>query len=374
LRDTSIFKREWLMQLLNKTIEQIKPVNQEVRVRVSDYIKTLTMPEWALGQLLDLAVDISAIKESLKPVVSRKEIFIFAADHGVCEEGVSAYPGEVTAQMVLNFAAGGAAINALSGVSSVELKVVDMGVKGEDFSSNPRIIDKSLGHGTANMTRGPAMPREQAVAALEIGIELASAASGRADILGAGEMGIGNTTSAAALTCCLGDYSVEEIVGRGTGVNDDGLKRKISAVSRALKINNVDSNSNYLEILAAVGGYEIGALTGFYLGAAAASIPVVIDGFICSAAAMLACKINPHAQQYFIYSHLSQELGHKLMLEKIDKKPLLNLGMRLGEGSGAALAMPIIDASIRVLCEMATFGGAGVSEKKETSMVEPEIC
>ena len=292
---------------------------------------------------------------------------VMGADHGVAEEGVSAYPQEVTAQMLANFASGGAAINVLARHAGARLLVVDMGVKHAVPSLGVPSPDLDLrahplGPGTDNFTRGPAMTRAQAEAAIAFGAALAAelAADG-VGLLGIGEMGIGNTTASAALTACFCGAPPEEVVGRGTGVDDDGLRRKISAVERGLVRNQPDA-ADPVGALAGVGGFEIAGLAGVVLGAASAGVVVLVDGFISSVAALAAVRIAPSAAGYLVASHRSVEVGHRLVLQALATKPLLDLDLRLGEGTGAALAMPLVDAALRILAEMATFDAAGVSD------------
>jgi nicotinate-nucleotide--dimethylbenzimidazole phosphoribosyltransferase len=292
----------------------------------------------------------------------RRRIYVVAADHGVVAEGVSAYPREVTAQMVHNFLRGGAAINVLARHGRIEISVVDAGVD-TDLDEAPGLIQSKVVRGTANFTRGPAMSRNEAVRSVETGVELArDAAAEGIELLGIGEMGIGNTTAASAIAATITELSPEEVTGRGAGVDDAGLDRKIAAVKRALEINRPD-RSDALDVLAKVGGAEIGVMAGMALGAAAERIPVVADGFISTSAAALACVFCPNVRDYLFIGHRSQERGHDSLIEFIGQRPLLDLRMRLGEGTGAALAIHIIDAAARLLCEMATFVEAGVSER-----------
>jgi nicotinate-nucleotide--dimethylbenzimidazole phosphoribosyltransferase len=282
----------------------------------------------------------------------------------VTSEGVSAYPAEVTPQMVTNFLRGWAAINVLARQAHARVVVVDMGVASDVLDASDELIRCKIGLGTANMAKGPAMTREQAVASIQSGIKIADAEIGRGiDILATGDMGIGNTTSASAIACALMNESPKNIVGRGTGLDDDGLKRKIDVIKSALDVNK-PNGKDALDVLSKVGGFEIGGLVGVILAAAANRKPVVVDGFISTAAAITAVSLAPASRDYMIAAHLSHERGHKMMLDWLGLNPLLDLNMRLGEGTGAALAFHLIEASTRILREMATFDEAGVSDKE----------
>jgi nicotinate-nucleotide--dimethylbenzimidazole phosphoribosyltransferase len=323
----------------------------------------LTKPPGSLGELEAIANRLAAIQQTLRPEVSRRRIYVVAADHGVVAEGVSAYPREVTAQMVYNFLRGGAAINVLARQGGIEVGVVDAGVDA-DFGDAPGLIQAKVVRGTANFTRGPAMTRDEAVKSVEVGIDLArTAAAEGVELLGVGEMGIGNTTAASAIAATLTESAPEVVTGHGAGVDDAGLRRKIAAVERALEINRPD-RTDALDVLAKVGGAEIGVMAGVALGAAAERIPVVADGFISTSAAALACVFCSNVRDYLFIGHRSQERGHNSLIEFIGHRPLLDLQMRLGEGTGAALAMGVITAAARLLSEMATFAEAGVSDKE----------
>jgi nicotinate-nucleotide--dimethylbenzimidazole phosphoribosyltransferase len=348
--------------MITDTLNRITPIAQDWLERAAARQLQLTKPPGSLGVLEDLANRLAAMRQTLRPEVYRRRIYVVAADHGVVAEGVSAYPREVTAQMVYNFLAGGAAINTLARHGGIEVRVVDAGVDA-DFGDAPELIRKKVVRGTANFTRGPAMTRDEAVRSVEIGIELAreSAAEG-VDLLGIGEMGIGNTTAASAIAATLTELSPEAVTGHGAGVDDAGLLRKIAVVKRALEVNTPD-RSDALDVLAKVGGAEIGVMIGVTLGAAAERIPIVADGFISTSAAALACVFCPNSRDYLFIGHRSQERGHDSLIEFIGQRPLLDLRLRLGEGTGAALAMHIIGAAARLLGEMATFAEAGVSER-----------
>jgi nicotinate-nucleotide--dimethylbenzimidazole phosphoribosyltransferase len=348
--------------MIEETIQSITPIDRAWLERAAERQTQLTKPPGSLGVLEEIANRLAAIRRTLRPEVYRQRIYVAAADHGVAVEGVSAYPREVTTQMVYNFLRGGAAINALARYSGIEVRVVDAGVDA-DFLDASELIRAKILRGTANFTSGPAMTREQAIRSITIGIELAQVAAAEGiDLLGVGEMGIGNTTSASAITAALTRLPPEYVTGRGTGVDDTGWRRKVSAVKRALAINRPDSN-DALDLLAKVGGAEIGVMTGLALGAAAQRVPVVADGFISSSAAALAYLFCPNVRDYLFIAHRSQEAGHDALIEFIGLQPLLDLQMRLGEGTGAALAMHLIGAAARLLGEMATFTEAGVSDR-----------
>ena len=324
------------------------------------------MPHWALGRLMDLAMDLAGITRSLTPPVGRKAIVTMAGDHGVVEEGVSKYPREVTPQMVQNFVNGGAGINALARQAGARVVVVDMGVAADmsELVASGSIISKKIATGTANIARGPAMTREQASAAVEAGISLANELADTVDLFGTGDMGIGNTTPSAAIVAALTDTEVEEVTGRGTGLDDVQLAHKIDVIRQALTINKPDPDDG-LDVLAKVGGYEIGGIAGLILGAAARNKPVLIDGFISTAGALIAYSLAPMVKDYIIAAHRSVEQGHRIMHEYLGCEPLLDLDLRLGEGTGAALALNLVEAARAILVEVATFEEAAVSESEK---------
>ena len=349
---------------LEELITRIKPLDevamQSARIRQD----TLTKPRGSLGRLEELSIQMAGISACPLPSVERKTVIVMASDHGVTREGVSAYPAEVTPQMVSNFLRGGAAINVLARQANARVVIVDMGVASEIEDVMGELVRCKIGLGTANLVEGPAMAREQAMESIQSGIEITEAEIARGvDIFATGDMGIGNTTAAAAIACALMRQLPENIAGRGTGVDDGGLKRKINVITRALNVNKPNGN-DAIDVLAKVGGFEIGGLAGVMLAAAANRKPVVIDGFISTAAAMIAATLVPAARDYMLAAHVSQERGHKLMLEWLGLNPLLDMNMRLGEGTGAALAFHLIEASTRILREMATFNEAGVSDKE----------
>jgi nicotinate-nucleotide--dimethylbenzimidazole phosphoribosyltransferase len=350
------------MNLLEETIAAIHPIDPKWIEAAERRQLELTKPPHSLGRLEDIANRCAAIRETLTPTAARPRIVIFAADHGVCAEGVSAYPQEVTAQMMANYLRGGAAINALARAGDIELKVVDVGVLAPSAAFEG-LISRRAAASTRNFCQEPAMTEAEMHAALDTGIELAAdAVTAGCDLLGFGEMGIGNTTAASAITAALTGETVERVVGRGTGIDDECLVRKRSAIERALALHAYQLKSA-LGILQCVGGLEIAAMCGFCLGAAANRVPVVTDGFIATAAAALAVQLCPAAAGYLFAAHQSVEPGHARLLALIGQEPLLQLGMRLGEGTGAALAMGIIQAAIAAFTQMATFAGAGVSNR-----------
>jgi nicotinate-nucleotide--dimethylbenzimidazole phosphoribosyltransferase len=350
------------MGLIEETIQRIVPVDEVWLERAAMRQLQLTKPPGSLGVIEEVANRLAAIRQTLALEVFRQRIYVVAADHGVTAEGVSAYPREVTAQMVHNFLRGGAAINVLARHGRIEVMVVDAGVDA-DLSDAPGLVQAKAVRGTTNFTLGAAITCEQATTSITTGIELARAAKMEGiEMLGIGEMGIGNTTAASAITAALTGLAPETVTGRGTGIDDAGWQRKVSAVRRALEVNDPDRH-DALDILTKVGGPEIGVMTGLALGAAAERIPIVADGFISTSAAALACLFCPHVRDYLFIAHRSQEIGHDALIESIGRRPLLDLQMRLGEGTGAALAMHIIGAAARLLVEMATFAAAGVSER-----------
>ena len=327
-------------------IPHIAPVDEDARAAALRALDAKTKPRRSLGRLEELAARIAAIRGNARPGRLAAAIVVVAADHGVAVEGVSAYPQEVTRQMLANFESGGAAVCVLARVSGATLRVIDAGV----------------GTPTQNIAVGPAMRREEAVERIQEGITVADELAGDgAGLIALGEMGIGNSTSAAALCAALLDVEPESMCGRGTGVDDAGLARKLAAVERALAVNHMSSD-DAVGALAALGGFELAVLCGVALGAAANHQVVVLDGFIASAAALVAARLAPQAPDAMIAAHLSPEPGHRLVLEALGLEPLLDLGLRLGEGSGAALAVPLIDASLALLDEMATFETAGVTD------------
>jgi nicotinate-nucleotide--dimethylbenzimidazole phosphoribosyltransferase len=347
------------LQLL---LDRIKPASRSLSDAARAHLDDLTKPQGSLGRLEEIALKYVLATGNLSPLLSKKKICCFAADHGVAAEGVSAFPAEVTPQMVYNMLGGGAAINVLTRHAGVDLDVVDMGVNHE-FPDMVGLVKRKVRPGSANMVTGSAMSEEDALQALLCGAELAAAAREAGyHLLGTGEMGIANTTPATALYAVLLDVSVESITGRGTGIDDERLLHKIAVIKQAIAVNGSRCTTPFAT-LAALGGYEIAAITGFILGAAAARTPVVVDGFISSAGAVVALKLCPAVEDYLFFSHLSNEQGHRAVMEKLGARPILDLDLRLGEGTGAAIAMQLIEGAVKIYNEMATFSAARVSEK-----------
>ncbi len=349
--------------MLDKIIARIREPDPASMAAARARQDTLTKPQGSLGRLEELSIQLAGIYRQPIPSIKDKVIVTMAGDHGVVAEGVSAFPQEVTPQMVYNFLNGGAAINVLARHVGARIVVVDMGV-ASDFEPHPSLVVKKVAKGTANIAKGPAMTRAQAEQALLAGVEVVEAEIERGlDIIGTGDMGIGNTTPSAAIAAALTGEPPDKIAGRGTGVDNEGLKRKISAIERALAVNQPNPKDG-LDVLAKIGGFEIGGLAGVILGAAANGKPVMVDGFISTAAAMIAVAVAPAARPYLISAHRSKEIGHGIMLDWLQLKPLFDLDMRLGEGTGAALGISVAEAACKILAEMATFGEAGVSEKE----------
>lgn len=357
-RDFSKSMARWWK--LSFRIEIAAVENAELEAAVLARWNLLTKPPGSLGRLESLVTRLALMQNTAGPVVERKLMVICCADHGVTAEGVSAYPREVTVQMVQNFLRGGAAINVLCGQFGITPMIVDAGVDGEPVAG---VVDCRIGRGTANFVEGPAMSRAEVEQALENGARLASEARDRFDVAAVGEMGIGNTTAASALLCAYAGVDPVHAVGPGTGVTAEGVARKANVIGRALaRHRDVIAARDAVGILAAVGGFEIATMAGFLLGAAAVRLPIVIDGFISSTAALAAHAIDARVLEYLVFSHLSSETAHRRLLAWLGVQPLLDLELRLGEGSGAALAMPILDAAIALYSRMATFAEAGVAE------------
>ncbi|MGQ9616812.1 MAG: nicotinate-nucleotide--dimethylbenzimidazole phosphoribosyltransferase [Spirochaetota bacterium] len=349
------------MKKLRDYLDQIKPVDLGVLESVQKRLDSQTKPQGSLGKLEEVVKHIAVVQHTAKPGFRNRVIFTLAADHGVVEEGVSAYPQSVTAQMVMNFVRGGAAVNVLARHAGCEVVVVDMGVSSDlGFSG---FINKKIAYGTRNFILGPAMSRDQAERSILIGIELAL--EREFDILGTGDMGIGNTTASSAIASVLTGIDAALLTGRGTGIDDVTLKKKIEVIRKGIALNNPDP-SDPLDVLSKVGGFEIGGIAGLIIGASIKNRVAVVDGFISTAGAIIASGLCKYLKDYFILSHLSAEKGHGELVEYLGKKPLLDLGMRLGEGTGAALAMEVIDAALSLYYEMATFDEAGVDKKLST--------
>jgi nicotinate-nucleotide--dimethylbenzimidazole phosphoribosyltransferase len=354
------------LQTIHDTVRQVGELDRSAMEAARLRQDVLTKPQGSLGRLESLHVQLAGITGNPLPNVERKAVIVMVGDHGVTAEGVSAYPAEVTAQMVLNFVRGGAAINVLAEQAGARVVIVDMGVAA-DLPADPAIISRPVARGTANMAQGPAMTRVQASEAVAGGIAVVTAEIARGlDLVATGDMGIGNTTASSAIVAAITGKPVAGITGRGTGVDDAGLQRKIAAIEQALSVNRPDA-TDPLDVLAKVGGFEIAGLVGVILGAAAHRVPVLIDGFISGAAALLATELCPAVRGYLIAAHMSVEIGHRTILERLELLPLVTLDLRLGEGTGAALAMHLVEAACRIPRRMATFTQAGVAERQEVS-------
>lgn len=351
---------------LNCTLAAIVPVDQDVRSKAKTRLDQLAIPYWALGRLMDLALDVAAITGSVEPKVERKSIAVMAGDHGIVDAGVSKFPQAVTMEMVRNFTNGKASINALARQVGARVTVVDAGVAGDlsELAASGKIFDKKVALGTANFSVGPAMSREQAIRSIEAGIEVAESLADQTDLFGTGDMGIGNTSPSSAIISVICERSVADVTGRGTGLDDDELAKKVAVLEKALALNKPDSQDG-LDVLAKVGGFEIGAIAGLILGAATQRKPVMIDGIISSAGALIAHSLAPLCKDYMIAGHRSVEQGHKIALDFLGKQPLLDLGLRLGEGTGGAVAMNLVESAVAILTEVATFEEAAVSQAED---------
>ena len=350
--------------LIDQTLAKIIPPDQSAMDAARARQDTLTKPQGSLGRLEELSITLAGIFMDPIPKINRKAVILAAGDHGVVAEGVSAYPQEVTPAMVGNFLAGGAAINVLARHVGASIVVLDAGVAA-DLPDDPAMRAVKIGRGTANMAIGPAMSREDAIKCIEAGIAAADEQIAKgADLIAFGDMGIGNTTPSSAITAVVTGADPSVTTGRGTGLDDPALAHKVEVVRRSIAVNKPDAKDG-LDLLAKVGGVEIGRLAGAMLGTAAAHRPAVVDGFISGAAALIAWTLAPTLSHYLIASHQSVEPGHRIGMETMGLTPLLDMGMRLGEGSGATLAMPIIEAAAKCLAEMATFADAGVAERIE---------
>lgn len=348
------------MSLLVQTIQSIQPLDSAAMDAARARQNRLTKPPGSLGRLEEISIQVAGITGQERPVIGDKVIITCAGDHGVVAQGVSAYPQEVTPQMVYNFLSGGAAINVLARHVGARVVVVDTGVIA-DFEPQSGLVIKKVAHGTADMTQGPAMSQDQAVQAIEAGIEVVEDEIARgASLVATGDMGIGNTTPSSAIVAAMTGQPVAQVTGRGTGIDDARLAHKVAVIERALAVNRPES-SDALDVLSKIGGFEIGAIAGVILGAAARRVPVVVDGFISTAGALIAGGLAPFARDYMIAAHDSVEIGHKAMLDYLCLVPCLDFDLRLGEGTGAALVLSVVEAACKVLDEMATFESAGVS-------------
>jgi nicotinate-nucleotide--dimethylbenzimidazole phosphoribosyltransferase len=356
------------VKLIDEAKARIKPVDANLMNQAQDKLDKLTKPRQSLGRLEDFAKRIAGITGNLKPSLENKVIFTMAGDHGVAGEGVSLFPKEVTGQMIYNFLTQGAGVNVLARHVGARVVVVDMGVATKIQKSKCKMqnfIDKKINFGTKNIVKEPAMTKDEARRSIAAGIEVfrQEHRTRKIDIVGVGDMGIANTTSSSAITSCVTGAEVDAVTGRGTGIDDERLKMKVETIKKALQLNKPDSKDP-IDVLAKVGGFEIGGLAGVILGAASERVPVVIDGFITAAAALIATELAPLSKEYIFASHNSVEKGHRIALEWMGLEPMFDLKMRLGEGTGACLGIGLIEASVRILTEMATFDDAGVSREK----------
>lgn len=349
---------------LDKAIASIKSSDKSMKKKAREVIEQLAMPHWALGKLLDCACECAAITGELKPKFDKRLMVVMAGDHGVVAEGVSPYPQSVTAAMVLTMLHGGAGINVLAKQAQADVKLVDMGVISDiNTNTNEDFLSiKKIARGTANMMEGPAMSREHAIKSIETGIECAKQWNDY-DLYGVGEMGIGNTTSASAIISVLTGKEVFEVTGRGTGLDDKGLEKKIQIIEKAIKKNSPNSE-DAVDVLSKLGGFEIGGMAGFYIGCAVNKKPVLIDGLISTSAALIANSIEPKVADYMLASHKSVEPGHIYSLKHLEKEPFFDLNLRLGEGTGAALAMPMVANSVAIMNEM-------MSLEQAISLIQP---
>ncbi|WP_321533189.1 nicotinate-nucleotide--dimethylbenzimidazole phosphoribosyltransferase [uncultured Desulfuromonas sp.] len=357
--------------LLTQTLTAITPADSTMRQQARARLDQLAIPHGALGQLMDVAEDLAAITRTMTPSVKRKAIAVMAGDHGIVAAGVSKFPQAVTVEMVRNFLNGNASINALARQVDASLTVVDAGVAGDltELYQHNALWNRKVAPGTADFSQGPAMSRAQAVQCLEVGIEVANHLADTTDLYATGDMGIGNTSPSSAIIACLCGCDIATATGRGTGLDDEALNNKIAVLDNALAINQPNADDG-LDVLTKVGGFEIGAIAGLILGAAALRKPVVIDGIISTAGALIAASLSPACRDYMIAGHCSVEPGHRIALNHLDKAPLLDLRLRLGEGTGAALAMNLVDAAVAVLTEIATFEEAAISQA-DTTVITP---
>ncbi|MGD2029678.1 MAG: nicotinate-nucleotide--dimethylbenzimidazole phosphoribosyltransferase [Desulfobacterales bacterium] len=352
---------------IEKIVEGIEPLDEKWILKARERTAQLVMPTRALGRLHDISERLCGIQKTITPKIDRKAVLVMAGDHGVVEEGVSAYPQEVTGAMVRTFLAGGAGINAISRHIRAHVRVIDMGIipdlDPDSMNGGHGLLNHKISHGTANLARGPAMTRKMAERSILTGFQLAADLFQKGvEILGTGDMGIGNTTPSAAIGIVVTGADPEQMVGRGTGVDNNGLIKKREAVTRGIQINKPDP-ADGVDLLSKVGGFEIGGIAGCVLAGAFHRRPVVIDGFISTAGALIAHILCPLVTEYIFAGHRSEEAGHGFMLQYLGIEPILELGMRLGEGTGGALAMGIMDAAVHVFNEVLTFEEAGVSDK-----------
>ncbi len=349
------------MERIEKAVQAIKPPDRNVHSEALERLANQARPQGSLGVLEPLSAQLAGIAGSLDVRLANKVIITCAGDHGVVQEGVSLFPQEVTSQMVYNFVNGGASVSVLAAHAGAKVRVADLGVN-YDFEPELAIFHKKVAKGTANFSKGAAMTRDQAVEAVVAGIEIVDQLMEQeaVDILGTGDMGIGNTTPSTAIIAALSGISVRELTGRGTGIDDAALEHKIAVIEKALDLHKPDPLDG-LDVLAKVGGFEIGGLAGLVIGAASHGIPVVCDGLISTAGALIACELAPGAKDYLFASHNSVEVGHRFMLDHLGVAPLVDLEFRLGEGTGAAVAMNLLDAATRILADIKTFEEVGIN-------------
>lgn len=354
------------MQTLEKAIRKITGPDKKIYETARTRLREQARPAGSLGILEDVGARLAGICGTLDVRLQNRIIVTCAGDHGICAEGVSLFPQDVTPQMVYNFVNGGASINVLARHAGARVEVADLGVAA-DFEPGLPIFHKKIRKGTDNFAMGPAMTRDEAVGSIEAGIEIVDelTSKGPVHLLGTGDMGIGNTTPSTAIIAVYSKLPVADLAGRGTGLDDNGVKLKIAAIEKGLAVNRPDP-SDPVDVLSKVGGLEIGGLAGLVIGAASHGIPVVCDGFISTAGALLACKLAPKARDYLFASHNSVEVGHRYMLDHLNLVPLLDLGFRLGEGTGAALAMELIDAATRILCDIKTFEEVAIADAQNS--------
>ena len=345
----------------------ILPVNQKFSQIAKDHIEKLTMPPWALGDLLNLGVQLSSIQEQFPPKINHKTVYVFAGDNGITDENISLFPKIVTEQMVRNFASGGAAINVLSRHAGAETVIVDVGVDAdlEDLSQKGLILNRKIRRGTYNFFEKPSMSLDEALQSLQVGLDLVKESCHETDLYAIGEMGIGNTTTSSALLSALLDKDPDQLTGKGTGLDDQARLHKVEIIRESLKRRSASSKDDPLTLLQKIGSFEIGAMVGMVLGCALYRRPLLMDGLISSTAGLLASRINKSVTPYLFLAHKSVEPGHMAIIEELQLKPLLDLNMRLGEGSGTPLAMNLLEASSKIMAEMATFESAQVSGQKE---------
>ena len=346
---------------IEEVVNSIVPVEKDLYEKARDRLDKMAIPRGSLGRVEEFAQRVAAIQGTLTPAITRKTVVVFAGDHGVVDEGISAFPQEVTEQMVYNFLKGGASINVLSRHVGSEVIVVDMRVSAV-LEPKEGLLIKKVAAGTKNIAKYPAMSIDDALKSLAIGMEIAFSLKNQGvDIVGTGDMGIGNTTPSSAMAALLTKHKVDEVTGRGTGIDDQMLKKKVEVITRAIAVNRPDPNDP-VDVLAKVGGFEIAGIAGFIIGASYQRMPVVIDGFISTAGALIAVSLQPAVNDYIFASHKSEERGHRVLLEWLKQRPVLDLSMRLGEGTGAALGISMVEAGVKVMREVLTFDEAGVRE------------